>query len=294
MSNASLLDQLDKGIDALLSGANVDVPAADPAVAELLAVADGLCTSVRPDFKAQLKSDLLGPSAPKSNAAVACPIVIATETTRRERPADAMPANPLPTLAGSGYGLYPVQSRSFMASLGAHVLMLALLVTSGIWAAPSFREKPRVTSTVVTDLSHIFPPASDRTRGGGGGDSDPLPASKGSPPRFDRQQIAPPAIVVRSEQPKLPAESTVVGAPALRFPQTAQMGDPFSHVSGLPFERDWISRGDWYGRARGRRSRIRTGRRHRMGRRLRKRSLRGRTRSDRAPLDLRSRAGLLR
>jgi len=122
-----------------------------------------------------------------------------------------------------------------MASLGAHALMVALLVTSGIWAAPSFHESPRVHSVLVTDLTFVLPPAPDSLRGGGGGgDSDALQASNGNPPRFAREQIAPPAIVVRSEQPKLPAEPTVVGPPALSFPQTKQIGDPFSHTSGPP------------------------------------------------------------
>jgi TonB family protein len=240
MSDTSMMmmNQLDQGIDGLLAGPDGKVPVSDPTVGELLAVADQLRTLPRPDFKAQLKSDLLGPTVSNSNAtAGASPIVIATAITGRGRAVDAtIPTDILPTLAGSGYGLCPVQRSSFMASLGAHALMIALLVTSGIWAAPSFHGKPRVTSTVVTDLSsYIFQPAPNRAGGGGGGgDSDPLQASKGNPPRFSRQQIAPPAIVVRNEQPKLPAEPTVVGAPALTFPQTAQIGDPFSHITGPP------------------------------------------------------------
>jgi protein TonB len=225
MSNASLVDQLDKGIDALMTG-NDNVIPADAAVAELLALADGLRTSARPDFKVQLKSDLLGATGSSASSA--------TGIHGRGLTADARTANLLPTLTGSGYGLYPVRRTSFMASVGAHALMIALLVTSGIWAAPSFHEKPRVTSTLVTDLRYILPPAPDRSQGGGGGgDSDLLRPSKGNPPRFARQQIAPPAIVVRSEQPKLPADPTVIGAPALTFPQTSQIGDPFSNVSGL-------------------------------------------------------------
>ena len=59
MSDTSLTDQLNQGIDALLAGRDGEVLASGSAVAELLAVADSLRTAARPEFKAQLKSDLL-------------------------------------------------------------------------------------------------------------------------------------------------------------------------------------------------------------------------------------------
>lgn len=225
MSDESLIDQLDEGIDALLAGIDDEVPVRDPAVTELLAVAAGLRELPRPDFKAQLKSALLGSTVSNRDTSGDPSSIGVADTTIPDI---------LPTLAGSGYGLYPVQRRSFMASLGAHAVMIALIVTMGIWAAPSIDMKPNVSSKLVTDLSsYVFPPASDRPGGGGGGgDSEILQASKGNPPRFEREQIAPPAIIVRSEQPKLPAEPTVVGLPALSFPQTNQVGDPFAHISG--------------------------------------------------------------
>jgi TonB family protein len=304
MSDTSMMDQLDQGIDALLAGAADETAACDPVVAELLAAAAELCALPRADFKAQLKADLLdaavestgawakaestgmqgevqiqslplGAKAPDQNNALMAAVNrcatqnqsfsangkarhhelgliaavnrcatenqdldashVARSTAGKKHGSDDLIAGGiLPTLAGSGSSMFPVQSRSFMASLGAHALMIALLVTSGIWAAQRLPEKPLVTSTLVTDPgSYVFPPAPDRAGGGGGGgDSDPLPASKGNPPRFAREQIAPPAIIVRSEAPKLPAEPTVVGPPAMPFPQTSQMGDPFSRMAG--------------------------------------------------------------
>ncbi|MBI3478608.1 MAG: energy transducer TonB [Acidobacteria bacterium] len=120
-----------------------------------------------------------------------------------------------------------------MASLGAHTLVVALLVTSGIWTAQTLHPRTQVDSVVVTDLrAYVFPAAPDHTGGGGsGGDQDQNPASKGNPPRFDRAQITPPAIIVRNEQPKLSAEPTVVGPPELSFSQTSQIGDPYSRIS---------------------------------------------------------------
>src|SRR5258706_7458728 len=156
MSDTRLIDQLDEGIDALLLDGG-ELPPSDPAVTALLAVAAELRTLPRADFKVQLKSDLLREtlsSAITVGRASVLRTAIAERNTNEPRASEI-----LPTLAGFEYGLYPVQRSSFMASLGAHALMVALLVTSGIWAAPSFHEKASVHSVLVTDLSsYILPP----------------------------------------------------------------------------------------------------------------------------------------
>src|SRR6266567_2117318 len=233
MSRTSVIDQLDKGIEALLSSAGGEAPVSDTEVAELLALAAELRALPRPDFKAELKAGLLEETMSIAYTPSTSDNVSTKAIAKRGRKANSLQSEILPALAGSGYGLYPVQRSSFMASLVAHAAMLALLVTSGIWAAPRFHERPRVHSVLVTDLSScVLPPAPDRAGGGGGGgDSDTLQASKGNPPRFAREQVTPPAIIVRSEQPNLPAEPTVVGPPVLSFPQTSQIGDPFSQVA---------------------------------------------------------------
>ena len=72
--------------------------------------------------------------------------------------------------------------------------------------------------------------------GGGGGDHDKLPAPKGRLPKISMTQLAPPVVVIRNEQPKLPVEPTVVAAPEMQLPQTAalNLGDPISGVPGGP------------------------------------------------------------
>src|SRR5262249_7500439 len=142
----------------------------------------------------------------------------------------------LPTLFGIEQGLYPVLSRSFMASVTAHLVLVALLATFTIWAAPSFHERPKVSSMLVTDVgSYVWPAAPGRMGGGGGGgDNDKMEASKGTPPRFERNQIAPPAIVVRNEDPRLPTEPTVVGPPSIVLSQDGPTGDLFSRTMGPP------------------------------------------------------------
>jgi protein TonB len=81
----------------------------------------------------------------------------------------------------------------------------------------------------------ILPSSATRSGGGGGGGTgDKLSASKGSPPKFASEQITPPAVVVRNDNPKLAVDPTVVGPPQLQLPQVAAMGDPLSVVLGPP------------------------------------------------------------
>src|SRR6266567_6303720 len=160
MSRTSVIDQLDKGIEALLSSAGGEAPVSDTEVAELLALAAELRALPRPDFKAELKAGLLEETMSIAYTPSTSDNVSTKAIAKRGRKANSLQSEILPALAGSGYGLYPVQRSSFMASLVAHAAMLALLVTSGIWAAPRFHERPRVHSVLVTDLSsYVLPPA---------------------------------------------------------------------------------------------------------------------------------------
>lgn len=78
------------------------------------------------------------------------------------------------------------------------------------------------------DLPLIF----SGDNGGGGGNFDLLPASRGTPPRASLDaQIAPPTVIVPKEMPRLPAEQTVVVAPDIKFPQGGPVGDPSSMFS---------------------------------------------------------------
>lgn len=229
MSDTLLVNQLDAAIDALLSGA---APTAhDPELTQLLAIAAELRALPDPAFRDGLKADLVEsarPILPIRDAQWDSPIPRRLAWARSAVETGQAPEI-LPALARTQAGFYPVQRSSFVASVFAHAVVLALLITSGIWAARSTPEMPRVNSVLVTDIIYPLPPASiDTHGGGGGGDHDPLQASKGVPPRFSDQQIAPPAIVVRAEQPKLQSEPTVIGPPKLSFPQTASLGDPLS------------------------------------------------------------------
>src|SRR5205814_9865818 len=87
-----------------------------------------------------------------------------------------------------------------------------------------------------TDVSpYVLKPSKTQAGGGGGGgDRDKLQASKGSPPKFAREQITPPMVVVRNPNPQLAVPPTVVGPPDLKLAQLGVVGDPLSNVLGPP------------------------------------------------------------
>jgi TonB family protein len=142
----------------------------------------------------------------------------------------------LPTLFGQGYGLYRTKKSTLALSFLAHGLMVVLLLTSGRYLAIHRREIRQQVSSFVTDISpYILPPSLSRSGGGGGGgDRDKLPASKGALPRFSPQQLVPPVVVVRNENPKLAVEPTVVVPPEIQLPHLGPLGDPLSSVAGPP------------------------------------------------------------
>ncbi len=73
----------------------------------------------------------------------------------------------------------------------------------------------------------------DRTGGGGGGgDRTPTPASKGAVPKFAKQQLAPPAVVVPNVNPQLPVQPNLLGPPELKLPEMA-MNSPWGDPQGV-------------------------------------------------------------
>ena len=144
----------------------------------------------------------------------------------------------LPTLFGEGYGHYETRRSTFALSFLAHTLAVALLVLAGRFVAEHRHEVRQQVIGIVTDVSpYILPPSASKAGGGGGGgDRDKFAASKGTLPRFSREQLAPPAVVIRNENPKLPVEATVVVPPEIQLPlpQTSALGDPLSSILSPP------------------------------------------------------------
>ena len=150
------------------------------------------------------------------------------------------PAAPviLPTFFAEGYGQYKTRRSMFVLSFLAHTLAVAFLVLAGRFVAEHRHEVRQQVIGIVADVSPYILPASASKAGGGGGggDRDKLAASKGTLPRFSREQLAPPVVVIRNENPKLPVEATVVVPPDIHLllPQTGALGDPLSSILSPP------------------------------------------------------------
>jgi len=145
------------------------------------------------------------------------------------------PTPVMPTLLGEGYGIYRTSPRAFVFSFFVNIAAVSLMVWSGHWVVSHQEEIRRQVTSIVTDVSPYVLSASKTQAGGGGGggDRDKLQASKGSPPKFAKDQFTPPVVVVRNEAPKLPMDPTVVGPPSITFP-VGPTGDPLAGVVGPP------------------------------------------------------------
>jgi periplasmic protein TonB len=143
----------------------------------------------------------------------------------------------LPTLFGEGQGLYAQRKDTFLYSFVIHVVAVALLLYSTHWVVSHQDEIKQQVVGLVTDISPYLPMQVSKTRaggGGGGGDRDKLAAPKGALPKLAKDQIVPPAIVIRNDNPKLTATPTVVVPPEIKLPTVGQLGDPLSKVIGPP------------------------------------------------------------
>jgi len=134
------------------------------------------------------------------------------------------------------WGFYNNWKEGALGSTGVHVLIVGVVVAGFligrhvVKAAP-----PAATVTILTDPNDIPALKPSKTLvggGGGGGDRDVLQASKGRLPKFSMQQITPPAVVLRNENPKLPVEPTIVIPPQVQIASNnmPNLGDPLSHA----------------------------------------------------------------
>lgn len=143
----------------------------------------------------------------------------------------------LPTLFGEGRGLYATRKDTFLYSFIGHVVLVAFVIYSGHWAYSHKEEIKQQVVGLVSDISPYLPMKVSKTRaggGGGGGDRDKLAAPKGALPKLAKDQIVPPAIVVRNDNPKLTATPSVVVPPEIKLPTVGALGDPLSRVIGPP------------------------------------------------------------
>ena len=119
---------------------------------------------------------------------------------------------------------YRPKRESFVFSVAGQALVIGLLIyfTSCVIHHPP-DVVPRISD--IAKLPLIF----SGHNGGGGGDFDPLPATRGNPPHASLDpQIVPPTVMQPTQIPKLAVEETVVAAPEIKYPLGGPVGDPTS------------------------------------------------------------------
>jgi TonB family protein len=160
---------------------------------------------------------------------------VVTKAEAPKAPNVGEPHDILPTLFGEGQGLYPQRKETFLYSFIVHMIAAGLVIWSGHWVVTHKEEIKQQVVGLVTDISPYLPLSKTKAGGGGGGgDRDKLQAPKGALPKLSKDQIVPPAIVVRNENPKLVVEPTVVVPPQIKLPTVGALGDPLSKVLGPP------------------------------------------------------------
>ncbi len=233
MSSQAIYEELDNAVNSLLRDDTAGVEQSDSTVGELLLLASALREMPSPEFRSRLRLELQSererlsgsdalPHAARRGSLISVP----GGASRR-----ASDEQILPTLFGAGYGNYPVYRSNFVVSAVLHAAAIAIVLASSLWLAGHPQQVKQQVISLIGPGDYTLPAAKTKAGGGGGGgDHDKLAASKGSAPRFASEQITPPAIVIRNDNPKLAAEPTVVGPPDIKLPQTATLGDPLSRI----------------------------------------------------------------
>ncbi|MGO9643027.1 MAG: energy transducer TonB [Candidatus Acidiferrales bacterium] len=126
---------------------------------------------------------------------------------------------------------------SQVAALAVHIGIVVLLVVPlyhKIVSSPL-----QVVQAINVDIDDVSPytskiPAGKNVAhgGGGGGERNPVPASKGKLPKFAPMQLTPPVAVIRNPNPKLTATPTLIGPPDLKIPSPnlPNYGDPLARI----------------------------------------------------------------
>jgi TonB family protein len=139
------------------------------------------------------------------------------------------------------WGEYNYKKQSAGVSLVVHIAMIAGLIYISIMGARAVKDVVKHESIVLIapDLTPQLPMTKKSEQsaggGGGGGDRDKLQAPKGKLPKTAMEQITPPAMVIRNDNPKLPVEPTVVIPPQIKLASNMpNLGNPMSAVPSGP------------------------------------------------------------
>jgi periplasmic protein TonB len=150
-----------------------------------------------------------------------------------------------PVRVRSIWGEYNYKKKAGVGSMMVHAAMIGALIWLSVYT-PKVVEKPKTEE----HITYIAPPDLDKQvytptvkvnedkggGGGGGGDRDKLQAPKGKLPKQAMQQLAPPAMVLRNDHPKLAVEPSVVIPPQMKLADNhmPNLGDPMSKLPSGP------------------------------------------------------------
>ena len=138
------------------------------------------------------------------------------------------------------WGFYNYKGRGAFGSTVVHLIIIGLLIGGTLLGRRVVQQivKAQQSVELITpdDIPTLKPSKTLAGGGGGGGDRDKLQATKGRLPKQSMEQLAPPAVVVRNEHPKLEVEPTVVIPPQVHLAQLnmPNLGDPLSHLPSGP------------------------------------------------------------
>lgn len=121
-------------------------------------------------------------------------------------------------LSGQNDGLYRARRETFVFSLLGQAAIVGVLI---YFTSCVIRSTPEIASHLpkFNELPLVF----SGHNGGGGGNHDTLPASRGNLPKASLDpQLAPPTVILPKEPPKLPVEETVRVAPDIQLPKGGQ------------------------------------------------------------------------
>ena len=212
MNRQAMADELDQQVEMLLTGKRIVGTKSEP----LLALASELRMLPTPEFKSRLKDELVEP----------CPATALPQLVNFERIQTSVLAGITPLFGAKRAGLLPADHRSFLVSFASHAALIAL-IASGIFVV----RRPFLSPT--SSVSELTYPLAGHG-GGGSGDRSVIQATRGTPPKFSDEQIAPPAIVVPKSEPRLPVDATVLGPPNLKLPESNRIGDLVSSNIVMP------------------------------------------------------------
>src|SRR5215468_1218117 len=234
--NSFAADHLDQAVTAMIAdGMRAGTPghARDRQVGELLEVAGELPYLPRPEFRARLRAELEEQAALPADRRRSFDASL--RNWNRERLKHPPREVAVPPLFIIGSRSFPMRGSHLAVSFALHVAALALVAASGWWMVENRAVVRSTVAELIPSDTYMLSPSETATHGGGGGgDRDKVQASHGSAPRFTSEQLAPPAVIVRNEGRKLPVESTAIGPPDVKLPQTSQVGDPMSAILNPP------------------------------------------------------------